>query len=101
MAVLVGKSAPDFNAVAVMGNNEFNETFNLKKHISGKYAVVFFWPLDFTFVCPSEIIAFDHRLDEFKKRNVEVIEDINGSSEYRAHLTHVYVARAIEEALSR
>lgn len=73
MAVLVGKAAPDFNAVAVMGNNDFNETFNLKKHISGKYAVVFFYPLDFTFVCPSEIIAFDHRLDEFKKRKVEVI----------------------------
>ena len=73
MAVLVGKAAPDFNAVAVMGNNDFNETFNLKKHIAGKYAVVFFYPLDFTFVCPSEIIAFDHRLDEFKKRNVEII----------------------------
>jgi len=73
MSVLVGKAAPDFNAVAVMGNNEFNETFNLKKHISGKYAVIFFYPLDFTFVCPSELIAFDHRLDEFKKRNVEII----------------------------
>src|SRR3989339_351970 len=73
MAVLVGKQAPDFNAVAVMGNNEINETFNLKQHIGGKYAVVFFYPLDFTFVCPSELIAFNHRLDEFKKRNVEVI----------------------------
>src|SRR3989339_1613556 len=73
MAVLVGKQAPDFNAVAVMGNNEINETFNLKKYINGKYAVIFFYPLDFTFVCPSELIAFNHRLDEFKKRNVEVI----------------------------
>jgi peroxiredoxin (alkyl hydroperoxide reductase subunit C) len=73
MAVLVGKAAPDFNAVAVMGNNEINENFNLKKHISGKYAVIFFYPLDFTFVCPSELIAFNHRLDEFKKRNTEVI----------------------------
>ncbi|MDP2143683.1 MAG: peroxiredoxin [Gallionella sp.] len=73
MAVLVGKQAPDFNAVAVMGNNEINETFNLKKHIAGKYAVIFFYPLDFTFVCPSELIAFNHRLDEFKKRNTEVI----------------------------
>ena len=73
MAVLVGKAAPDFNAVAVMGNNEINETFSLKKYISGKYAVIFFYPLDFTFVCPSELIAFNHRLDEFKKRNVEVI----------------------------
>ena len=73
MAVLVGKSAPDFNAVAVMGNNEINETFNLKSFIAGKVAVIFFYPLDFTFVCPSELIAFDHRLAEFKARNVEVI----------------------------
>ncbi|OGS99539.1 MAG: alkyl hydroperoxide reductase [Gallionellales bacterium RIFCSPLOWO2_12_FULL_59_22] len=73
MAVLVGKAAPDFNAVAVMGNNEINETFNLKKYINGKYAVIFFYPLDFTFVCPSELIAFNHRLDEFRKRNTEVI----------------------------
>lgn len=84
MAVLVGKAAPDFNAVAVMGNNEINENFSLSKHINGKYAVVFFYPLDFTFVCPSEIIAFDHRLDEFKKRNVEVI----GVS-IDSHFTHL------------
>ena len=84
MAVLVGKQAPDFNAVAVMGNNEINENFNLKKQIAGKYAVVYFYPLDFTFVCPSEIIAFDHRLDEFKKRNVEVI----GVS-IDSHFTHL------------
>ncbi len=73
MAVLVGKPAPDFTAVAVMGNNEMNESFNLKKHIAGKAAVIFFYPLDFTFVCPSELIAFDHRLNEFKSRGVEVI----------------------------
>ena len=84
MAVLVGKAAPDFNAVAVLGNNDFNTTFNLKKHISGKYAVIFFYPLDFTFVCPSELIAFDHRLDEFRKRNVEVI-GVSIDSEY-SHL---------------
>ena len=84
MAVLVGKAAPDFNAVAVMGNNDINESFNLKKHINGKYAVLFFYPLDFTFVCPSEIIAFDHRLSEFKKRNVEVI----GVS-IDSHFTHL------------
>ena len=73
MAVLVGKPAPDFSAVAVMGNNEMNATFSLKSHTEGKYAVLFFYPLDFTFVCPSELIAFDHRLEEFQKRNVEVI----------------------------
>lgn len=73
MAVLVGKSAPDFTACAVMGDNEINESFNLKRYIAGKAAVVFFYPLDFTFVCPSELIAFDHRLNEFKNRGVEVI----------------------------
>ncbi len=72
MAVLVGKQAPDFSATAVLGNNEIKDiTFSAVT--KGKYAVVFFYPLDFTFVCPSELIAFDHRLEEFKKRNVEVI----------------------------
>jgi peroxiredoxin (alkyl hydroperoxide reductase subunit C) len=84
MAVLVGKAAPDFTAVAVMGDNEINENFNLSKYIKGTAAVVFFYPLDFTFVCPSEIIAFDHRLDEFKKRKVEVI----GVS-IDSHFTHL------------
>jgi peroxiredoxin (alkyl hydroperoxide reductase subunit C) len=72
MAVLVGKQAPDFTATAVMGNNEIRE-FTLSKETKGKYAVIFFYPLDFTFVCPSELIAFDHRLAEFKERGVEVI----------------------------
>jgi peroxiredoxin (alkyl hydroperoxide reductase subunit C) len=73
MAVLVGKPAPDFTATAIMGNNEINGCFNLSKHIEGKVAVIFFYPLDFTFVCPSELIAFDHRLAEFESRGVEVI----------------------------
>lgn len=73
MAVLVGKAAPDFTATTVMGNNEIVENFNLKAHIKNKYAVIFFYPLDFTFVCPSELIAFDHRLKEFTDRGVEVI----------------------------
>ena len=73
MAVLVGKAAPHFTAVAVMGDNTINEHFNLATHTKGKAAVLFFYPLDFTFVCPSELIAFDHRLDEFKARGVEVI----------------------------
>jgi peroxiredoxin (alkyl hydroperoxide reductase subunit C) len=72
MAVLVGKSAPDFTATAVLGNNEIT-TITFSKVTKGKYAVVFFYPLDFTFVCPSELIAFDHRLEEFKKLNVEVL----------------------------
>ena len=72
MAVLVGKQAPDFTATAVMGDNEIKEV-TLSKLIKGKYAVLFFYPLDFTFVCPSELLAFDHRLAEFKKRGVEVV----------------------------
>ena len=71
MAVLVGKPAPDFTATAVFGNNEIKE---LKlSSLRGKHVVLFFYPLDFTFVCPSELIAFDHRLAEFKQRGVEVI----------------------------
>ena len=71
MAVLVGKQAPDFNATAVFGNNEM-KPLKLSDY-KGKYVVRFFYPLDFTFVCPSELIAFDHRLEEFKQRGVEVI----------------------------
>jgi peroxiredoxin 2/4 len=67
-----------------MGDTAINENFNLAKHIKGKAAVIFFYPLDFTFVCPSELIAFDHRLDEFKKRGVEVI----GVS-IDSHFTHL------------
>lgn len=73
MSVLVGRHAPDFTAAAVLGNGEIVDSYNLKAATKGKYAVVFFYPLDFTFVCPSELIAFDHRLAEFKSRNVEVI----------------------------
>lgn len=71
MAVLVGKQAPDFTAVTVFGNNEIKPL--TLSSLKGKYVVMFFYPLDFTFVCPSELIAFDHRLDEFKKRGVEVL----------------------------
>jgi peroxiredoxin (alkyl hydroperoxide reductase subunit C) len=73
MGVLVGRKAPDFTANAVLGDGTITNNFNFGKAVEGKYAVIFFYPLDFTFVCPSELIAFDHRLEEFKKRNVEVI----------------------------
>ncbi|MDF1795644.1 MAG: peroxiredoxin C [Coxiellaceae bacterium] len=73
MAVLVGREAPDFTVSAVLGNGEIVDNFNLYNAIDGKYGLVFFYPLDFTFVCPSELIALDHRMDEFKARNVEVI----------------------------
>lgn len=73
MGVLVGRTAPDFTAPAVLADGTIVEDFNFAQETKGKYAVVFFWPLDFTFVCPSELLAFHHRLDEFKKRGVEVI----------------------------
>jgi len=73
MGVLVGRQAPDFTAAAVLGNGEIVDNYNLAAAIKGKKAVIFFYPLDFTFVCPSELIAFDKRYDEFTKRGVEVI----------------------------
>jgi peroxiredoxin (alkyl hydroperoxide reductase subunit C) len=73
MSVLVGRPAPDFTAAAVLGNGEIVDSFTLSEAIKGKTAVVFFYPLDFTFVCPSELLAFDHRMAEFDKRNTVVI----------------------------
>jgi peroxiredoxin (alkyl hydroperoxide reductase subunit C) len=73
MGVLVGKQAPDFIASAVLANGEIVDGYSFSAATKGKKAVVFFYPLDFTFVCPSELLAFDHRVEEFKKRNVEVI----------------------------
>lgn len=73
MSVLVGRKAPNFKAAAVLGNGEIVDNFDLAEAIKGKPAVIFFYPLDFTFVCPSELIAFDHRMEEFTKRGVEVI----------------------------
>lgn len=73
MSVLVGKQAPDFTVPAVLADGQIVDSFTFSEATSGKYAVVFFYPLDFTFVCPSELIAFDHRIDEFKSRGVEVI----------------------------
>ena len=81
MSVLVGKEAPDFTAQVVMPDNSIKADFNLKAHTKGKYSVLFFWPLDFTFVCPSEIIAFDNRVEEFKKRGAELI-GISVDSQY-------------------
>ena len=71
--VLVGKQAPDFTAAAVLGNGEIVDSFNFKEFTKGKEAVIFFYPLDFTFVCPSELIAFDKRFGEFQARGVELI----------------------------
>jgi len=82
MATLVTKEAPDFTAQAVMGDNTFEEL--TLSSLRGKYVVLFFYPLDFTFVCPSEIIAFDDELEEFRQRNAEVV----GVS-VDSHFTHL------------
>lgn len=73
MAVLVGRPAPDFTVPAVLADGKIVGDFNLNKAIEGKYGLIFFYPLDFTFVCPSELIALDHAIDQFQSRKVEVI----------------------------
>jgi peroxiredoxin (alkyl hydroperoxide reductase subunit C) len=72
-SVLVGQNAPDFNNAAVLGTGQIVSKFNLYQAIEGKIGLVFFYPLDFTFVCPSELIALDNQYDQFAQRNVEVI----------------------------
>ena len=83
MCTLVTKEAPDFTATAVMPDNSFDEKFKLSNY-RGKYVVLFFYPLDFTFVCPSEIIAFDAALEKFQRKNTQVI----GVS-VDSHFTHL------------
>lgn len=73
MSVLVTKKAPDFKVPAVLASGEIVNDFSLHQHLNGKYGLVFFYPLNFTFVCPSELIALDHRIQEFKTRGVEVV----------------------------
>jgi peroxiredoxin (alkyl hydroperoxide reductase subunit C) len=84
MSVLVGKTAPDFTATAVLADNSFKADFNLKTALKGHYGVLFFYPLDFTFVCPSEIIAFNNRLKDFTDRNTKVI-----AVSVDSHFTHL------------
>ena len=71
--MLVTNKAPNFTATAVLGDNQIVDNVNLYENFGTKGTVLFFYPLDFTFVCPSEIIAFDKRLDEFKNRGINVI----------------------------
>jgi peroxiredoxin 2/4 len=73
MAVLVGKKAPLFEAEAVLNGGDFVEKFTLEQYIGKKHVVFFFYPLDFTFVCPTEILAFQEHMAEFEKRNVAVV----------------------------
>lgn len=72
MGVLVGRKAPEFNVAAVVNGSTFVDSCKLSD-FHGKYVVLFFYPLDFTFVCPTELHAFQERLEEFTKRNVEVL----------------------------
>ncbi|WP_213677103.1 redoxin domain-containing protein [Saccharospirillum alexandrii] len=83
MSVLLGRKAPDFTAPAVKGNGEIVDNFSLSQSIEGRYALVFFYPLDFTFVCPSELIALDKRVEKLKDMGVEVI-----SVSIDSHFTH-------------
>lgn len=72
MSFLVTQQAPDFTATAVMADNSMKPDFKLSDY-RGKYVILFFYPLDFTFVCPSEILAFDKALPAFKAKNCEII----------------------------
>ncbi|MCF6767270.1 peroxiredoxin C [Thiotrichales bacterium 19S11-10] len=83
MAVLVGRQAPDFTAPAVTGNGEIVETLNFNQARGGKLAIIVFYPLDFTFVCPSELIALDRRVDQLKSLGVEVF-----AVSIDSHFTH-------------
>ncbi|MCH2330980.1 MAG: redoxin domain-containing protein, partial [Roseibacillus sp.] len=73
MTTLVGNTAPDFTTQAVMNSGEVVEDYNFSTAISGKYAVLFFYPMDFTFVCPTELISLNNRIDAFRKLGVEVV----------------------------
>jgi peroxiredoxin (alkyl hydroperoxide reductase subunit C) len=83
MSTLVGKKAPDFTTAAVLGTGEIVNQFHLSQALKNKYGLILFYPLDFTFVCPSELIALDKRLRHFKERNVEVI-----AVSIDSHFTH-------------
>jgi len=73
MAVLVGKKAPKFNAQAVVNGGEFVENYSLEQFEGKKHVILFFYPKDFTFVCPTELFAFQEKLAEFEKRNVQIV----------------------------
>jgi len=83
MTMLVGRMAPDFTTAAVLGDGSIINNYNLRERTKGKYTVIVFYPLDFTFVCPSELIALDHRVAELKAKGVEVL-----SVSIDSHFTH-------------
>jgi peroxiredoxin 2/4 len=73
MAILVGKKAPNFSSPAVINGGEIVDNFSLDQYLGKKYVVLFFYPADFTFVCPTEILSFQDHLDDFEKRNVAIV----------------------------
>lgn len=73
MAVLVGRKAPKFNAPAVVNGGEIVNNFSLEQYIGKQYVVFYFYPADFTFVCPTELLAFQNKMKEFEARNVAVV----------------------------
>jgi peroxiredoxin 2/4 len=73
MAVLVGKKSPSFSAKAVINGGEIVDNFSLEQYLGKKYVLFYFYPADFTFVCPTELIAFQNKIAEFEKRNVAVV----------------------------
>ena len=73
MAVLVGKKAPNFKAAAVINGEEIVEDFSLEQYLGKKQVILFFYPKDFTFVCPTELHAFQEKLAEFEKRDVAIV----------------------------
>ena len=91
MSTLVGKKAPDFSATAVINGNQIVQNFSLAQYLREKYVILFFYPKDFTFVCPTEIWAFQNRLEDFKNKNVEVV-GCSTESEY-SHLAWLNTPR--------
>ncbi|VFP83607.1 peroxiredoxin [Buchnera aphidicola] len=71
--ILVSKQAPDFTAPAILSDGKIINNFNFYKYKNGKITVLFFWPMDFTFVCPSELIAFNNLYHKFKDRDINII----------------------------
>ncbi|MBQ4875026.1 MAG: peroxiredoxin [Rickettsiaceae bacterium H1] len=91
-STLVCKHALDFSAKTIMSDGSISENFNFKEHVKGKYGVLFFYPLDFTFVCPTEIIAFSNRIEQFNELNTELI----GVS-VDSHFTHYAWRKTLRE----
>ncbi|MGD9649575.1 MAG: peroxiredoxin [Dongiaceae bacterium] len=85
MTLLVGKPAPNFTALALMPDNSVNTEFNLDQYITGKVGVLFFYALNFSYVCPTEIIALNNRMAEFQARGAHVV----GVS-VDSHLSHIW-----------